>query len=39
MVGRDPDGVAVVVGSVKGGGRFTEDSWSTLDNLLYGIGE
>jgi catechol-2,3-dioxygenase len=39
VVGRDPDGVAVVIGSVSGGGRFTEDNWKTLDDLLYGIGE
>jgi catechol-2,3-dioxygenase len=39
VVGRDPDGVAVVVGCVAGGGRFTEDNWKTLDDLLYGIGE
>jgi catechol 2,3-dioxygenase len=39
VVGRDPDGVAVVVGCVSDGGRFTEDNWRTLDDLLYGIGE
>jgi catechol-2,3-dioxygenase len=39
VVGRDPDGVAVVVASVSGAGRITEDSWRTLDDLLYGIGE
>ncbi len=39
VVGRDPDGVAVVVACVPGPGRITEDSWTTLDDLLYGIGE
>jgi catechol-2,3-dioxygenase len=37
VVGRDPDGVAVVVACVRGG--VSEDSWRTLDDLLYGIGE
>ena len=39
VVGRDPDGVAVVVTCIPGGGRITEDSWRTLDDVLYGIGE
>jgi catechol-2,3-dioxygenase len=39
VVGRDPDGVAVVVACHAGGGRITEDSWRTLDEFLYGIGE
>jgi catechol-2,3-dioxygenase len=39
VVGRDPDGVALVVACVSGGGRITENSWRTLDDLLYGIGE
>ena len=39
VVGRDPDGVAVVVASVSGGGKISEESWKTLDELLYGIGE
>ena len=39
VVGRDPDGVAVVVAWHPGGGRITEDSWRTLDDFLYGIGE
>jgi catechol-2,3-dioxygenase len=39
VVGRDPDGVAVVVACHPGGGRITEDSWKTLDDFLYGIGE
>ncbi len=37
VVGRDPDEVAVVVACVPGG--ITEDSWKTLDDLLYGVGE
>ena len=39
VVGRDPDGVAVVVAWHRGGGRITEDSWRTLDDFLYGIGD
>lgn len=39
VVGRDPDGVAVVVSCVSGGDAITEKSWRTLDDLLYGIGE
>jgi len=39
VVGRDPDRVAVVVAWHPGGGRITEDSWRTLDEFLYGIGE
>jgi catechol 2,3-dioxygenase len=39
VVGRDPDGVAVVVTCIPGGGRITEESWRTLDDVLYGIGE
>ena len=39
VVGRDPDGVAVVVACVSDSGRITEDSWRTPDDLLYGIGE
>jgi catechol 2,3-dioxygenase len=39
VVGRDPDGVAVVVAWHPGEGRITEDSWKTLDDFLYGIGE
>jgi lactoylglutathione lyase len=38
VVGRDPDGVALVVACVSGAG-ITENSWRTLDDLLYGIGE
>lgn len=37
VVGRDPDQVAVVVAWVPGG--ITEESWRTLDDFLYGIGE
>jgi catechol 2,3-dioxygenase-like lactoylglutathione lyase family enzyme len=39
VVGRDPDGVALVVACVSGPGRNTENSWRTLDDFLYGIGE
>jgi catechol-2,3-dioxygenase len=39
VVGRDPDGVAIVVARVSGAGRITEYSWRTLDDFLYGIGE
>ena len=40
VVGRDPDGVAVVVACVSGGvGQITENHWRTLDDFLYGIGE
>jgi catechol 2,3-dioxygenase len=39
IVGRDPDGMAIVVACVPGGGHITEDSWKTLDDMLYGIGE
>ncbi len=38
VVGRDPDQVAVVV-AWHTGGRITEDSWRTLDDFLYGVGE
>jgi catechol 2,3-dioxygenase len=37
VVGRDPDGVAVVVGHVSGG--IAEDRWRSLDEFVYGIGE
>jgi catechol-2,3-dioxygenase len=39
VVGRDPDGVAIVVAWVSAAGGITENSWRTLDDLLYGIGE
>jgi catechol-2,3-dioxygenase len=37
-VGRDPDGVAVVLVSHPDEDR-TEDGWRVLDDFLYGIGE
>lgn len=37
VVGRDPDDVAVVVTYIPGGNQ--DESWRTLDDLLYGIGE
>lgn len=37
IVGRDPEGVAVVVTWHPGG--TTEDGWKVLDDFLYGIGE
>jgi catechol-2,3-dioxygenase len=39
VVGRDPDGVAVVMTWHPSGGRIAEDGWRTLDDFLYGIGE
>jgi catechol 2,3-dioxygenase len=39
VVGRDPDGVGVVVACHPGGGRISRDGWKTLDDFLYGIGE
>jgi catechol-2,3-dioxygenase len=39
VVARDPDGVGFVVARHPGGGRITEHSWASLDDLLYGIGE
>lgn len=39
VVGRDPDGVGVVVARHPRGERITEDGWRTLDDFLYGIGE
>jgi catechol-2,3-dioxygenase len=39
VVGRDPDGVAVVVAWHPDGEGSTEESWKTLDDILYGIGE
>jgi catechol-2,3-dioxygenase len=39
VVGRDLDGVTVVVACIPAGGRITQDNWRTLDDLLYGIGE
>jgi catechol 2,3-dioxygenase len=39
VVGHDPDRVAVVVACGPGVDRITEDSWRTLDDFLYGVGE
>jgi catechol-2,3-dioxygenase len=39
VVGRDPDGVGVAVTWHRAGGKNAEDSWRTLDDVLYGIGE
>ncbi len=39
VVGRDPDGVAIVVAWHPGGGRIPEASWRALDDFLYGISE
>jgi catechol-2,3-dioxygenase len=37
VVGHDPDEVAVVVAYIPGGA--TEESWRSLDDFLYGVGE
>jgi catechol 2,3-dioxygenase-like lactoylglutathione lyase family enzyme len=37
VVGRDPEGVTVVVTWHPGG--TTEDGWKVLDDFLYGVGE
>ena len=39
VVGRDPDGVAVTVTWHPGGTATAAESWKTLDDFLYGIGE
>jgi catechol 2,3-dioxygenase len=39
VVGHDPDRVAMAIACGSGTGRITENSWRTLDDLLYGIGE
>jgi catechol-2,3-dioxygenase len=40
VVGHDPDRVALAVACASGtAGKITENSWRTLDDLLYGIGE
>ena len=39
VIGRDPDRAAVVVAWHPGGWANIEDSWRTLDDILYGIGE
>ena len=39
VVGRDPDGVTVVVTWHPEGEVSAQDRWRTLDDFLYGIGE
>jgi catechol-2,3-dioxygenase len=39
VVGRDPDGVTLVVSCHPGGGDTSEDGWKVLDDFLYGVGE
>jgi lactoylglutathione lyase len=39
VVGRDPDGVAVVVAWHVGEEGISKKSWRTLDDFLYGVGE
>jgi catechol 2,3-dioxygenase-like lactoylglutathione lyase family enzyme len=39
VVGRDPDGVSVVVASHPHGDQATEEGWKALDEFLYGVGE
>jgi len=39
VVGRDPDGITVVVVWHPGGDGNAEDGWRALDDFLYGIGE
>jgi lactoylglutathione lyase len=39
VVGRDPDGVSVVVAWHSGGRKAVGSTWRTLDDFLYGIGE
>ena len=39
VIGRDPEGVAVVVTCHASGKRTTEDGWRVLDDFLYGVGE
>jgi len=39
VIGRDPDRAAVVVAWHPGGWANIEDSWRTLDDIMYGIGE
>jgi catechol 2,3-dioxygenase-like lactoylglutathione lyase family enzyme len=39
VIGRDPDGAAVVVAWHPGGRAETEDGWRTLHDVLYEIGE
>jgi catechol 2,3-dioxygenase-like lactoylglutathione lyase family enzyme len=39
VVGRDVDGVTFVLATHAGPGRISEDSWKSLDDFLYGVGE
>jgi catechol 2,3-dioxygenase len=39
VVGRDPDGVSVVLAAHPYGDRATEEGWRALDDFLYGVGE
>ncbi|MFZ0252108.1 MAG: VOC family protein [Acidimicrobiales bacterium] len=39
VVGRDPDGVSVVLSAHPRGDRATEEGWKALDDFLYGVGE
>jgi len=39
VVGHDPDGVTLVVTCISGPGRTDENSWRSLDDFLYSIGE
>ena len=39
VVGRDPDGMAVVVTWHPEGSGTAEGRWRSLDDFLYGIGE
>jgi catechol 2,3-dioxygenase len=39
VVGRDPDGVAVVLVWHRDESGTTEDGWKVLDDFLYGIGQ
>ena len=39
VVGRDPDGMAVVVTWHPHGSETAEGGWRSLDDFLYGIGE
>jgi catechol 2,3-dioxygenase len=39
VVGRDPDGVTVVLTCHPAGAGNGEDGWKALDDFLYGIGE
>jgi catechol-2,3-dioxygenase len=39
IVGRDPDGVAVVIGCASGLAQISKADWARLDDYLYGIGE